>query len=203
MYKCHFWNTIFVKFAPVHVLGAHLLKMVDKAGDCLCCRQEKGRATFPWPPLQVVCISISNFLHSIQNIWINWFGHLELQCAEFHAGLSDCTWREKLFHLPKGWFYVGHSPLYISTKSLRFISWLIMIRLVRHQRLWEKDQIENWMLESLHLNGDEEWGEGECRAPGRSCPGAQDWKTHLWPPFELKPIHVWKCEHSLFTLPVL
>ena len=84
------------ELSPMHVLFAHLLKMVDKAGDGLCCRQEKRGATLPWPTLQVVCISISNFLHSIQNIWINWFGHLELQCAEFHAGLSDCTWCKRL-----------------------------------------------------------------------------------------------------------
>ena len=48
---------MFVEFAPVHVLGAHFLEMVDKAGDGLRCRQEKGRATFPWPPLQVVWIN--------------------------------------------------------------------------------------------------------------------------------------------------
>ena len=45
---------VYPECAPVHVLTAHLLEMVDEAGDGLCCRQEEGRATFPWPPLQVV-----------------------------------------------------------------------------------------------------------------------------------------------------
>ena len=39
---------------PVHVLFAHLFKVVDKARNCLGCRQEKRRATFPRPALKVL-----------------------------------------------------------------------------------------------------------------------------------------------------
>ena len=196
MYKCNFWNTIFVKFAPVHVLGAHFLEMVDKAGDGLCCRQEKGRATFPWPPLQIVWVNNGLILNYIFTPLIPCKSHLRLQCARFRAGLSDCTWWEKLLHPPKGRFHLLTSPPNLSVSYPGSLWYGLSV--IRDCEKWI-EKTTGWRAFTwMEMRSEERERAGLQEGPAQ-VPRIE---RHTYGPHWYS-IHVLRCVHSLFTLPVL